>query len=306
MKNQTSQTTPAESSRQIAMRKRTIQTTVGIFVITGLILVGYMIVKIGEVSIIGDDSYSLFARFTSVSGLRVGSVVEMMGIEIGEVEQLTIDQEDQAAVVELKIRKDIKVLEDATAAIMTAGLLGEKFVKVYAGDSGEVLLPGATITKTEPTVEKLPLDKLVNQTLLAAEGVDLLVRSPELMETIRSLGKTMNDAGVLLRNVDKRVVPLASSIEVAVRDAQALVRNVDDRIVPLATNIENASTAVRAAFEQAEKTFTSLEHTAEGHSELGYALTETLRELSATARSIRVLTDYLERHPEAVLFGKRG
>jgi phospholipid/cholesterol/gamma-HCH transport system substrate-binding protein len=287
------------------MKKRTIQTTVGIFVIIGLLLVGYMIVKIGEVSIIGDDSYSLFARFTSVSGLRVGSVVEMMGIKIGEVEQLTIDQEDQAAVVELKIRKDIKVLEDATAAIMTAGLIGEKFVKIDAGDHGEVLQPGATITETEPTVEKLPLAKLVNQTLLAAEGVDLLVRSPELMETIRSLGKTINDAGILMRNVDKRVVPLASSIEVAVRDAQELVENVDDRIVPLATNIEDTSTAVRAAFEQAEKTFSSLKHTAEGDSVLGYVLTETLRDLSDAARSIRALTDYLERHPEAVIFGKR-
>jgi paraquat-inducible protein B len=230
----------------------------------------------------------------------------MMGIKIGEVEQLTIDQEDQAAVVELKIRKDIKVLEDATAAIMTAGLIGEKFVKIDAGNYGEVLQPGATITQTEPTVEKLPLDKLVNKTLLAAEGVDLLVRSPEFKEVIRSLGNTINDAGILMRNVDKRVVPLASSIEIAVREAEELVRNVDNQIVPLATNIEDASTAVRAAFGQAEKTFTSLEHTAEGNSDLGYVLTETLRELSAAARSIRALTDYLERHPEAVLFGKRG
>lgn len=288
------------------MKKHTMQATVGIFVIIGLLFVGYMIVKIGEVSIIGDDTYSLFARFTSVSGLRVGSGVEMMGIKIGEVEQLTINQEDQAAVVELKIRRDIKVLEDATAAIITAGLIGEKFVKIDAGNYGKALQPGATITETEPTIEKLRLDKLVNQTLLAAEGVDLLVRSPELMEVIRSLGKTLNDAGILMRNVDKRVVPLASSIEVAVREAQELVRNVDNQIVPLATNIEDASTAVRAAFRQAEKTFTSLENTAEGNSDLGYVLTETLRELSAAARSIRALTDYLERHPEAVLFGKRG
>jgi phospholipid/cholesterol/gamma-HCH transport system substrate-binding protein len=304
MKKHTSQTA-ADDSRQIAIRKLTIQTTVGIFVITGLILIGYMVVKLGEVSIFGDESYSLFARFTSVSGLRVGSVVEMMGIKIGKVEYLTIDQEDQAAVVELKIRKDIKVLEDATAAIMTAGLIGEKFVKIDAGDHGEVLQPGSTITETEPTVERLPLAKLIDQTLLAAEGVDLLVRSPELMETIRSLGKTINDAGILMRNVDKRVVPLASSIEIAVRDAQELVGNVDDRIVPLATDIEDAATAVRAAFEQAEKTFSSLKHTVNGDSVLGYALTETLRDLSDAARSIRTLTDYLERHPEAVIFGKR-
>lgn len=305
MKQHISETT-AESRRRIAMKKRTVQTTVGFFVIMGLLLVAFMIMRIGEVSIIGDKSYSLFARFTSVSGLRVGSAVEMMGIKIGEVEQLAIDQKGKAAVVELKIRKDIEVLEDATAAIVTAGLIGEKFVKIDAGGHGEVLQPGATITETEPTVEKLPLDKLVNQTLLAAEGVDQLVRSPELMDAIRSLGKTLNDAGILMRNVDKRFLPLASGIEVAVRDTQKLVRNVDDRLVPLATSIENTSTAARAAFVQAEKTFTSLERTVDGNSELGYELSETLRELSAAARSIRVLTDYLERHPEAVLYGKRG
>lgn len=304
MKQHTSETT-AESRRRIAMKKRTVQVTVGIFVIMGLLLVGYMVVKIGEVSLIGDKSYSLFARFTSVSGLRVGSAVEMMGIKIGEVEQLTIDQKGQAAVVELNIKKDIKVLDDASASIVTAGLIGEKFVKIDAGIHGEVLQPGATITETEPAVEKLPLDKLVNQTLLAAEGVDQLVRSPELREAIHSLGKTLNDAGILMRNVDKRLMPLASSIEVALRDTQKLVRNVGDRLVPLATSIENTSTAARAAFIQTEKTFTSLGHTADGNSELGYELSETLRELSAAARSIRILTDYLERHPEAVLYGKR-
>ena len=76
--------------------------------------------------------------------------------------------------------------------------------------------------------------------------------------------------------------------------------------MPLATNIEGTSKAIRTAFEQAEKTFSSLKRTAEGDSVLGYVLVETLRDLSDAARSIRTLTDYLERHPEAMLFGKRG
>lgn len=288
------------------MKKYTIQTTVGIFVIIGLLIVGYMTVKIGEISIFGDDSYSLFARFTSVSGLRVGSAVEMLGIEIGQVERLTMDQKDQEAVVELKIRKGIKVLEDATASIRTAGLIGEKFIKIDAGDSGEVLQPGATITETEPAVEKLPPHKLANQALLAAEGIYRLVRSPELMEAILSLSKAMNDARILVRSVDNQVVPLASSIEEAVRDTQQLVRNVDDRIMPLASSMEETSTAVRAASEQAEKTLASIEDIVGGRSNLRYILSEALLEFSAAARSIRVLTDYLEQHPDAVLYGKSG
>ena len=65
-----------------------------------------------------------------------GSVIliEIGGIEVGRVEQLNIDQEKQMAVVELKIRKDIKVYDDASASIRTAGLIGDKFIEIEAGE----------------------------------------------------------------------------------------------------------------------------------------------------------------------------
>ena len=55
------------------MKKYAMETTVGIFLVFGLLCIGYMTVKLGHVSLLGDNSYSLFARFTSVTGLRVGS-----------------------------------------------------------------------------------------------------------------------------------------------------------------------------------------------------------------------------------------
>src|SRR4030042_6204394 len=106
------------------MKKETI---VGIFVVIGLLCVAYMTVKLGKVSLIGDEYYSLYARFASVSGLRVSNLIEIGGIEVGRVERLSIDQENQMSVVELKIRKDIKVYDDASASIRTAGLIGDKF-----------------------------------------------------------------------------------------------------------------------------------------------------------------------------------
>ena len=60
--------------------------------------------------------------------------VEIDGIEVGRVEQMSIDQEKQMAVVELKIRKGIKVYDDAIASIKTAGLIGDKFVKIDPGE----------------------------------------------------------------------------------------------------------------------------------------------------------------------------
>ena len=55
------------------MKKYAMETTVGIFLVFGLLCIGYMTVKLGHVSLLGDNSYSLFARFTTVTGLRAGS-----------------------------------------------------------------------------------------------------------------------------------------------------------------------------------------------------------------------------------------
>jgi len=124
------------------------ESVVGIFVVIGLLCVGYMTVKLGKVSLFGDDYYSLYARFSSVSGLRVDSPIEINGIEAGRVAQLSIDPEKQVALVELKIKKGIEVYDDAIASIKTSGLIGDKFVKIDPGGGGDILKPGGTITET--------------------------------------------------------------------------------------------------------------------------------------------------------------
>ena len=85
------------------MKKYTIETTVGIFVVLGIICIAYMTLKLGHVSILADDTYSLFARFSTVSGLRVGGAVDMFGIEIGRVEKLSMDQKSEQALVEIEV-----------------------------------------------------------------------------------------------------------------------------------------------------------------------------------------------------------
>ena len=132
------------------MKKYAMETAVGIFVVIGLFCVGYMTVKLGNVGLLGDDSYSLFARFTSVSGLRTGSSIQMLGIEIGRVDTLTMDQENQMAVVEFRINKGIMIYDDAIASIRTEGLIGDRYVSIDpGGGTDELLQPGGTITDTE-------------------------------------------------------------------------------------------------------------------------------------------------------------
>jgi phospholipid/cholesterol/gamma-HCH transport system substrate-binding protein len=139
------------------MKKYAMETTVGIFLVFGLFCIGYMAVKLGHVSLLGDNAYSLFARFTTVSGLRVGSPVNMLGIEVGRVGRLTMDQKDQKAVVEIRIQKDIKVYDDAIASIKTEGLIGDMFLSIDPGGSGKLLGPGGTITETQAAVDMVDL-----------------------------------------------------------------------------------------------------------------------------------------------------
>jgi phospholipid/cholesterol/gamma-HCH transport system substrate-binding protein len=139
------------------MKKLSMETVVGIFVVAGLICVGYMTVKLGKVSFLGNDQYTVYARFPSVSGLREGSPVEIHGIEVGTIGRLTIDQEKQMALAALRIDLGVKIFDDASATIKTAGLIGDKLIKIDPGGSGEVLRDGGTITETStpPDMEEL-------------------------------------------------------------------------------------------------------------------------------------------------------
>ncbi|MBW2428686.1 MAG: MCE family protein, partial [Deltaproteobacteria bacterium] len=82
------------------MKKYSKETVVGIFVVIGLLCIGYMTVKLGNVGFFGENTYSLFANFNTVTGLRVGNPVNMLGLEIGLVEKFTMNQENQVVQVE--------------------------------------------------------------------------------------------------------------------------------------------------------------------------------------------------------------
>jgi len=142
------------------MKKYSMESVVGIFVVIGLLCVGYMTVKLGKVSLFGDENYTLYAGFGSVSGLRVDSPVEINGIEVGKVNRLIMDQEKQAALVELRIRKGIKVYDDAIASVKTSGLIGDRFVKIDPGGSGEILKPGGRIIDTTSPID---LEELIGK-----------------------------------------------------------------------------------------------------------------------------------------------
>jgi phospholipid/cholesterol/gamma-HCH transport system substrate-binding protein len=135
------------------MKRYAMETTVGVFVLIGLLCVGYMTVKLGHVSLFGDKSYQLLARFTSVAGLREGSNVTMYGLNVGRVEKLVMDQQKGLALVEMQIHRGIKIYDDAIASIKTEGLIGDRYVSIDPGGAGALLKPGGMITDTQPPVD---------------------------------------------------------------------------------------------------------------------------------------------------------
>ncbi len=139
------------------MKKYAKETVVGIFVVIGLLAIGYMTVKLGKAGFGGGNTYLLIAKFNQVTGLREGNAVQMLGLEVGRVKKFTMDQENQQVVAELAINKGIEVFDDAIASIKTEGLIGDKFVAIDPGGGGDLLADGDTITDTNSPTDIMDL-----------------------------------------------------------------------------------------------------------------------------------------------------
>jgi phospholipid/cholesterol/gamma-HCH transport system substrate-binding protein len=103
--------------------------------------------------LLGKDYYLLQAQFESVTGLKVGANVEMAGVPIGKVEAIALDPERQTANVRLKIQGDVVVTDDAIASVKTAGLIGDKYIRLSPGGSDIILKSGDTLIETESSLD---------------------------------------------------------------------------------------------------------------------------------------------------------
>lgn len=135
------------------MKNSSVEIAVGIFVIIGMLCIGYLTVKLGEMEWVGSDRYPIVARFQSISGLKEGANVEMAGVEIGKVESIELDPDRQVAVVTMRIQKDVELNQDVIASVKTSGMIGDKYIKVTPGGSDEILKPGDMIEDTESVVD---------------------------------------------------------------------------------------------------------------------------------------------------------
>ncbi len=140
------------------MEKAKLELVVGIFVLVGIACLAYLSIKLGKLELIGGDVYEVEAQFNTASGLKAGASIEIAGVEVGRVKDITL-KDDRAAVL-LAVNKSVKLYSDTIASIKTRGIIGEKFMALSPGGGGDPLKPGDTIRDTE---SGLDLEELVSQ-----------------------------------------------------------------------------------------------------------------------------------------------
>lgn len=132
---------------------------VGLFVLAGLVAVAYLSSTLGGLSFAGEGGFRVIAVFDDVGGLSQRSPVKISGVKVGQVESIALD-DDLRARVALDLDPTLELPIDSSAAIRTAGLLGDQFVSLEPGAEDDVLAEGEVFTYTESA---LSLDKLVGR-----------------------------------------------------------------------------------------------------------------------------------------------
>ena len=112
---------------------------VGIFILVGIIVITFLALRMGDFGLLNNTQYIIKAEFTSASGLKKGAHVEMAGVSIGKVKNIIFNPETYLAEVYIAIENNIKIPEDSTASIRTAGIIGDKFLKISPGGSETII-----------------------------------------------------------------------------------------------------------------------------------------------------------------------
>jgi len=133
------------------MERMRVNVAVGVFMLLGILALGYLSVKLGRVSLFGGTGYRVTVDFPSIGGLKAGSTVEIAGVEIGRVESIGLA--DYQARVTLRVDGTVKLQEDSIASIKTKGLIGEKYVRISPGGSEKIIPPGGRIREVEAPVD---------------------------------------------------------------------------------------------------------------------------------------------------------
>lgn len=172
-------------------------------------------------------------------------------------------------------------------------------------------IPSAT-QSMQLLFEGLPLKEMLDKAEAILVGVDRLVNSPKSQEVVIDLSKTLGEIRGLTKNLNRDVPPLAQDARQTFVAATGVIERSDQWLVDnrdvakaMATDLATTLAQMRQTFETTEKTMEVIKAKFADERTI-YQLQNALREIGEAARSLRQLSDYLERYPESVLIGRPG
>ena len=176
----------------------------------------------------------------------------------------------------------------------------------------------------EQTLENLDIGGLLDSLKNTANGIDKLINSSDMQTLAANANQTLSgyrklatsletgvtamlaDARRLIKTADGQIPPMAKGITGAAADLRQTITQLDQRIQPAMASIEAAAASAKNAFHEADAMLTNLVYLTGEDSALVYRIDETLTETRKAARAMALLADYLNRHPEALLRGKKA
>ena len=338
------------------MSKPANKTVIGIFVVGAIALAVIAIVVLGSGKLFKKTSAAVCYFEGSVGGLNVGAPVVFRGVKIGTVTEVAFRFDPKKVSVTIPVfieleqrRKGVTKKEtiETFKQLIDRGLKAQLEMQSIVTGQLQIALDfypdkPAKYVKADPDyfeiptiqspfqeltkkIEKIPIDEIFQKVLSAVEGIEKVVNSPEITETLHSINQaakeikpmasnlqeTVKDVRKLVQNVDNRIGPLASSIEGTVNDYGKLARDAGSKIDTLSLGlsdtikeIQKAVSSIDKTLGEAQLTLAQARQTLAEDSTLSYEIAETLEELQKGARSIRLLADGLKRQPESVIWGK--
>lgn len=280
----------------------------------------------------------------SVKGLSVGSPVMFRGVKIGSVTDISIivdpssrgmkvpviftlqpakfkgsenvmqrdSKSIQKAITEHGLRTQLQSMSFLTGQLMVSLDFFPQKPARFVGlikEYPEIPSVPTPLEELQKTVENLPIKEMVENLNSTLAGIDRLVQSIDAQKTMQSVEAALLDVRTLVHHVDARVAPLMENITKSAGSAEATLAETRETMAAARSSIKEFTASTKGTLESAQAALKQSEqtlHSYSGDSRLAVELNKTLREFSATARSLRQLADYLERHPESLLRGKTG
>jgi len=231
---------------------------VGLFVLVGLIILGYMSVQVGKQSFGLKKGYTLEVVFDSAAGLDRDASVQIAGVEVGRVESIGL--KDGKALVRLRIVPNVKLEKDAIASIKTHGILGDKYVELHPGtQGGAYLAAGEQILRTEKQAD---IDRLLHQLGMIADDVRGVTSSLNRVlagqageEAITSILTNTKD---LTRNLNHVIVSNEAALRAALENTRQLTGNLNRVVTQNDEKVGQVMDTLKSASLEMEKTFDAL------------------------------------------------